>query len=150
MVFFPRFYTKFCRLGVLLLIASSYLIGCASKADKQGSISIERINERDIRDTISIKNNALDYEIIILEFGFDNWMQTQKPPGYYTKDFLVRMNKQMVTEYNARVADPIRNSRDLYPMLIEYNFDTDYGYEVNYLLYHYFLFFQEKYRQKLR
>lgn len=56
----------------------------------------------------------------------------------------------MVTDYNSRGEDRERNIPKLYPEPIEYNFDEDYGYEVNYLLYHYFLFFQEKYRQKLR
>ncbi|MGO2102488.1 MAG: DUF6146 family protein, partial [Psychroflexus halocasei] len=33
---------------------------------------------------------------------------------------------------------------------IDYQPHIDYGYEVNYMLYHYFLFFEQKYNQKLR
>ncbi len=34
-------------------------------------------------------------------------------------------------------------------MRIDYNPQIDYGYEVNYLLYNYFLFFQREYDQQL-
>lgn len=40
-------------------------------------------------------------------------------------------------------------NRDLYLMRIDYDPQTDYGYEVNYLLYNYFLFFQRQYDQQL-
>ena len=41
--------------------------------------------------------------------------------------------------------------RDLYLMRIDYDPNRDYGYEVNYLLYNYFLFFffQRQYDQQL-
>ncbi len=131
-------------------VTTSMFFGCATTIEKPKPVYIERVNETGIYDTISIRNDSLDYEIIIIEFGFDDWMKDQKPSGYYTKGYLVRTNKIMVSEYNSRVEDREQNIPELYPESIKYNFDVDYGYEVNYLLYHYFLFFQEKYRQKLR
>jgi len=61
-----------------------------------------------------------------------------------------RKNIQSVIEYNIRVRNPIRYDQNLYQFQIDYDAYTDYGYEVNYLLYHYFLFFEEKYNQQLR
>jgi len=37
---------------------------------------------------------------------------------------------------------------NLYIQQINYEQQTDYGYEVNYLLYNYFLFFEKQYRQR--
>ena len=101
-------------------------------------------------DTIRIANDSLEYEIIIIEAGFNSWLRTQRPRGYYTQNYLENRNMLYVTEYNQRVRnwqlwDPI-----LYVQEINYDFNTDYGYEVNYLLYHYFIYFQQRYDQQLR
>lgn len=55
----------------------------------------------------------------------------------------------MVTEWNARVLQPRQFNPDLYELQINYDPKMDYGYEVNYLLYNYFLYFQIKYKQRL-
>ena len=39
--------------------------------------------------------------------------------------------------------------RSLYELRIDYDTRTDYGYEVNYKLYNYFVYFQMKYKQQL-
>ena len=39
--------------------------------------------------------------------------------------------------------------QNLYMLRIDYDVRTDYGYEVNYLLYNYFIYFQLKYNQQL-
>lgn len=101
-------------------------------------------------DTIRIANDSLEYEIIIIEPGFSGWLVTQRPRGYYSQTYLEQRNMIFVTNYNIRARNPSQYSPDLYPMQINYEFDIDYGYEVNYLLYHYFIYFQQKYRQRLR
>ena len=100
-------------------------------------------------DTITIKNDSLDYEIQILEVGFSGWLQTQRPRGYYSQSYLENWNWRYVTEYNIRADFPSRYGPNLYPMKIDYDPDIDYGYEVNYLLYHFFKFFEQKYNQNL-
>jgi hypothetical protein len=101
-------------------------------------------------DTIRIANDSLEYEIIIYEPGFNSWLVTQRPRGFYGQNYLEQKNMLFVTTYNMRANNPFRYSADLYPQPINYEFNVDYGYEVNYLLFNYFLFFQEKYRQRLR
>lgn len=101
-------------------------------------------------DTVRIANDSLEYEIIIIEAGFNSWLRTQRPRGYYSQNYLENRNMLYVTEYNQRVRnfqlwDPV-----LYVQEINYNFNTDYGYEVNYLLYNYFVYFQIRYNQQLR
>jgi hypothetical protein len=98
-------------------------------------------------DTIHILNEDLEYEITIIEPGFHSWMITQKPRGFYGLEYLENKNRIFTTEYNSRVLNS-RYSTILYPQEIHYDPNIRYGYEVNYLLYNYFIFFKEKYKQR--
>ena len=98
-------------------------------------------------DTVRIANDSLEYEIIIMEPGFNTWLATQKPMGYYGQTFLEGKNRLFVTEYNFRVRNFQQYNRNLYEQEINYEFHLDYGLEVNYLLYNYFLYFQQQFNQ---
>ncbi len=100
-------------------------------------------------DTVRIANDSLEYEIIIIEPGFNAWLVTQFPRGYYNQTFLENRNRLFVTEYNRRVQNFQLFDPNLYILEINYDFDIDYGYEVNYLLYNYFLYFQQRFNQNL-
>jgi hypothetical protein len=101
-------------------------------------------------DTVRIANDSLEYEIIIIEPGFQSWLVTQPPRGYYIQKVLENRNLFSVQEYNRRVLDSRYNRTNLYEQQIDYQPGIDYGYEVNYLLFNYFEFFEETYNQKLR
>ncbi len=100
------------------------------------------------KDTIRIANDSLEYQIIIVEPGFDSWLASQPPRGFYGQAKLEASNIQFVTEYNSRVLHPNNYSPNLYTEQINYDPTVDYGYEVNYLLYNYFEFFKKKFNQK--
>lgn len=101
-------------------------------------------------DTIRIANDTLEYEVIIIDPGFNLWLQSRsKPRQYYTLFFLENKNTFFVAEWNNRASQPLRYNPDLYLMQIDYSPNIHYGFEVNYLLYNYFIYFQEQYKQKL-
>jgi len=101
-------------------------------------------------DTVRIANDELEYEIIIIEPGFNFWLQSiARPRNYYSQQFLENRNRILVTNYNIRVNQPLQFDPNLYINRIDYNSFTDYGYEVNYMLYNYFVFFQLEFNQKL-
>ena len=100
-------------------------------------------------DTLRISNDSLDYEIIIIEPGFYNWLVTQFPEDYYTLSFLENRNSFYVQEYNRRVINPNQYDSQLYLWQIDYQPNVRYGKEVNYLLYNWFVYFQKTYKQKL-
>jgi len=101
-------------------------------------------------DTISISDPDTEYEIIIIEPGFNTWLQAiARPEGYYSQNFLETRNRLMVIEWNQRVIQPQRFNSNLYEMQINYEYGVDYGYDVNYKLYNYFIYFQRKYNQRL-
>jgi hypothetical protein len=101
-------------------------------------------------DTVRIANDSLEYEVIVIEIGFYGWLATQPKQGFYTQSSMEISNNFKVTEYNLRVQNPMRYKTNLYPFRIDYDRNADYGYEVNYMLHNYFLFFEQKHNQKLK
>ncbi|NNK88671.1 MAG: hypothetical protein HKO90_10340 [Flavobacteriaceae bacterium] len=131
-------------IGLLVLI----MMGCGSSYKSSGS----QVEETDLElsDTVRIKSDKIEYEIIIIDPGFNQWMRGRvRPRGYYTQQFLESRNIVYVTEWNNRVLDPVRFDPQLYELQIDYRAGIDYGYEVNYLLYYYFIYFQRTYNQRL-
>ena len=102
------------------------------------------------QDTVRISNEDIEYEIIIIEPGFNFWLASvAKPEGYYSQAFMETRNRQYVVEWNNRVMQPQRYNPNLYELRIDYDYNVDYGYEVNYKLYNYFIYFQLTYNQRL-
>ena len=101
-----------------------------------------------VSDTVRIANDSIEYEIIIIEPGFDSWLATAKPRNYFSLVYLENKNRMWVSEWNQRVLDH-RYDRNLYEMRIDYQPHIHYGLEVNYLLYQYFSYFQQRYKQRL-
>ena len=102
------------------------------------------------QDTVRIANDQLEYEIIIIEPGFNSWLiSSARPEGYYSQSYMETRNRIYVTEWNNRVLQPYKYNPNLYNMQIDYDPNIDYGYEVNYKLYNYFIYFQLTYKQQL-
>ena len=107
-------------------------------------------NPPQVGDTIKISSDDTEYDIIIIEPGFNAWLRsTARPEGYYSQTFLENKNIFYVQSWNNRVLQPQVYNPNLYEMQINYQQGIDYGYEVNYKLYNYFIFFQNKYKQNL-
>lgn len=101
-------------------------------------------------DTIRIANDELEYEVIIIDPGFNTWLVSRAfPRNYYSQSYLESKNRIWISEWNNRVLQPFRYSPNLYEMSISYDPNIDYGYEVNYLIYNYLVYFQNTYKQKL-
>lgn len=99
---------------------------------------------------VEIKDDETEYEIIIIEPGFFVWLQSiARPEGYYSQSFLENRNQLLVLNWNQRVLQPQQFNPNLYELQINYDPNIDYGYEVNYKLYNYFIYFQRKYNQRL-
>ena len=134
--------------NIVILIVIIIIFSCSVQKKTPISRDIEPIEVNN--DTIKIVNEELEYEIIIYELGFDSWLVTQQPIWYYTNENLSAKNYRLVVEWNQRVLQPFKYNPSLYEQSINYEPTVDYGIEVNYLLYMYFQYFQQKYNQKLR
>ena len=129
-------------LPLFLLIIAAASCGSVQK-DVQNSTQA-------INDTVRIANDSLEYEIIIIEPGFNQWLATRRPRGFYEQFWLENRNIILVNEYNNRVVNSTQFNPNLYLQQINYDRTVDYGYEVNYLLWSWFEFFQERNNQRLR
>ena len=134
---------------IYILLVCTFAISC-NTVKGSTSKNEEAIENLKLNDTVSISNDDLEYEIIIIEPGFNFWLaSTAKPEGYYSQQYLESRNQIYVSEWNSRVMQPHTYNPSLYEMQIDYQPNIDYGYEVNYKLYNYFIFFQLTYKQRL-
>lgn len=125
------------------------IVSCHSSKN-MGLTSNKETNRNTVSDTIKISNPEMGYDIVIIEQGFNIWLETQaKPKFYFNQKSLENKNQRLVREWNARVLNPSQYKSDLYEMQINYQSGIDYGYDLNYKLYNYFIFFQNKYKQNL-
>ena len=135
-----------------LLFVVVLMVSSCGSTKGQVNISDEEKTafKKQVGDTIKIASDKTEYEIIIIEPGFNFWLQSiAKPEGYYEQSYLENRNNLYVIEWNQRVLQPQRYSPHLYELQIDYSPNIDYGYEVNYKLYNYFIYFQRKYNQRL-
>lgn len=158
MVFFVFYYFKYIsmKLKVLIriffvLLLTILIMQCkGSKNAINISKEEENVFNQNTMDSVTIKNDSLEYQIIIMEIGFNTWLQSiAKPKGYYTQSYMENRNRIYVINWNQRVLEPLRFDPNLYELQINYDPNVDYGYDVNYELYNYFIYFQRKYNQRL-
>jgi hypothetical protein len=132
---------------IAILLISVYFFSCGSSQKFVSTDSEANISEQD---TVKISNDKLEYEIIIIEPGFNTWLASvARPEGYYSQPFLESRNRILVQAWNQRVLQPFAYNPNLYQLQIDYDPNIDYGYEVNYKLYNYFVYFQLQYKQQL-
>ncbi len=127
-------------IGILILTVIVY--ACSSSPAK----SLKKEKE----EPVVIANDSLEYQIIVFDVGFNNYLNSiAKPIGYYSQNYLENRNRIYVTNWNIRAQNPLRFDPNIYGNVIDYNPHTDYGMDVNYKLFNYFQFAQIKYRTRL-
>lgn len=105
--------------------------------------------KKEKEEPVVIANDSLEYEITIIDLGFTRYLNTiAQPIGYYSQEYLERWNRIYVTIWNLRFNNP-RFDANIYENRIAYDPKIDYGMEVNYKLFNYFQFAQQKYRMRL-
>lgn len=128
-----------------ILFLGVVIYSCSSTRDRQ----MQDTPVATENDTVRIANDSLEYEIIIIDPGFSYFLNAvAHPEGYYSQSYLENKNKFLVTDYNQRVRQPFRYDPHIYEQEINYDPQIDYGYEVNYKLYNYFVYLSRKYNQK--
>lgn len=126
----------YAAIGLFLAACSTTSKTSTKESDSSGEI-------------VRIANDSLEYEIIIMDIGFETYLNTiAKPMNFYSQEYYETKNRFYVTEWNIRAQNPLRYRNDIYENQIDYDFNVDYGLEVNYKLYNYFKFVEHKYNQR--
>lgn len=131
---------------LILSLVFSLLIACNGA---KSSTTFEDKPKLD-NDTIRIANKEIEYEVIIIDGGFTSWFNSYaKPKNYYSQSYLENRNRTWVLEWNRRAMLPFQYNPNLYEMSINYESNTNYGYDVNYMIYNYLVYFQLTNNEKL-
>lgn len=131
---------------IIILSILGLILSCNSQVN---NVPLEKNNQKIKSDTIRIANEELEYEIIIIDGGFTSWFNTfARPRGFYTQSYLEIRNQVWVQEWNYRANKPLQENI-IYDWPINYDSSANYGYEVNYMLYNYLVYFQLKHKTKL-
>lgn len=128
---------------IIAILLGLFIASCASSPKNKTATQEEQ--------PVVIANDSLEYKIIIIDIGFNSYLNTvAKPKGFYSQSYLENKNRMYVTIWNMRARNPSQYNPNIYENVIDYNHNIDYGYEVNYKLFNYFEFAQQKYRMQLR
>jgi len=130
----------FSVLIVILLIVSS----CGSTSTNKTS----EANKYPILKLDNVDSDSTEYDIIISDVGYESFLATQKPMNFYSQKYYESWNRYYVQDWNDKVRNSIYHSpkyQNVFDMLIEYDHSIDYGIEVNYKLYYYFMFVEKRY-----
>ena len=129
---------------IYYLVIGLFIVGCSSTK----TTSTKETDS--VKETVRIVNDSLEYEIIIIDVGFESYLNAiAKPMNFYSKEYYETKNRFYVSEWNSRVLNPFKYRSDIYENQINYDSSVDYGIEVNYKLFNYFKFVEYKYRQRL-
>ncbi|MEG9326736.1 hypothetical protein SAMN04488034_102433 [Salinimicrobium catena] len=134
---------------IYALVLGLLIYSCSSTKERSMGASNEVAQNDTVSDTVRIANDSLEYEIIIIDPGYSYFLNAvARPEGYHSQSYLENKNRFLVSDYNQRVREPFRYNPDIYTQEINYDPNIDYGYDVNYKLYNYFVYLSQKYNQR--
>jgi hypothetical protein len=108
----------------------------------------QKKRDKVVSDSIAIVKDSIEYELIIIDSGFEMWLMSQPPMGFHSNEYYRQRNLMYVQEWNSRYMNPMRHG-GLYENYVDYSATIDYGIELNYRLYYYFVYFERTNNVKL-
>ena len=133
LLFIKLLIMKLLKHILILFVTAIFFWACGSSPINKKTTEKE--------EPVVIANDSLEYEIIIIDPGFNFFLNSMaKPEGFYSQNYLEARNRVWVIEWNNRFRNPQRFDSSIYENNIDYQSNVDYGYEVNYKLFNYFLF----------
>lgn len=96
------------------------------------------------KDSLQIaRTDSTQYELLVTDIGFETWFITNsRPVWYHENDYYRSKNHRSVVSWNNKVRQAMY--RPPFEYEIEYNPAIDYGVEVNWKLYWYFRYLEQK------
>ncbi|MFO7575408.1 MAG: DUF6146 family protein [Bacteroidales bacterium] len=120
------------------LVLVTILIVALAGPDLSGQDKKERVKS----DTLEMKRDSIEYELIIFDTGFDTWLAMKPSKNFYSNEYYRQKNIQYVREWNNRFMNP-RRYGSIYENYIDFDPMIDYGKDLNYKLYYYFRYFEQ-------
>lgn len=128
---------------IYLILTLIFIASCATKNTIVKNTKVKSDKDGIVR----IENDSLEYQIIIYDIKFSNYLEfVAKPMSYYTIDYLETKNIIYVSEWNDRFLRGLKPN--LYENKIDFDSSIHYGLEVNYKLFNYFKYVEREYGEK--
>lgn len=126
---------------IIALTVALFIFSCGT----QREVATNGSGRLALRDTSQV-TDSLEYELIIFDQGFDFWLSSRSfQKNQYSNSYLQSMNNLYVIEWNRRYSMGDRRIESY----IDYSPFNEYDFELNYKLFMYFKFFEERNRIKL-
>ena len=110
-------------LGLIL-----FIVACSTQ---KGIIKVESNNDE------SIVDDSVEYELETFDGRFEAWYQLQKNPALYrSQQYYENWNRQYVSAWNYNAT--IGRNKAFFEPIIGYEYNVDYGFELNHELFYYF------------
>lgn len=118
------------NVAIVSLFIIVLAFGCVNQKQSAKSVRIEH------------ESDSVEYELLVMDAGFETYLSSiAKPKNFYSQNYYENWNKRYVMEWNSRYHSV--NHGDIYGSYIDYDQAIDYGLDLNYQLYNYFLFFEK-------
>ncbi len=101
-------------------------------------------------DVVTLTVNTSEYEVTVLEEGYDTFLKQQQPKEFFTEQELKSKNIPLVNEWNMCCNNPSQYDPAIYEAPIDYSPTTDYGLNVEYNIYMFLKYMNEKYSLGLK
>lgn len=125
--------------NLLYIFTMILFISCASQYEAARE---DKKHTPIVTQTKEVESDSVEYELIIFDPGFESWFVTRDMrSSARSNSYYKYWNQWYVLEWNQL----FRSGHPLMENQIDYHTDEDYGFEVNYKLYHYFLYVENKY-----
>lgn len=127
---------------LFLLILAVFVFATISSAQKEEKIQ----KKKSLQVRAKVEKDSTEYDLLVFDIGFDSWFimhdneSEKRLLSYYELK-----NKLYVIAWN----DLYRRHNRLIDCYIDYNSSIKYGFDLNYKLYMYFKYFEEKNKIKL-
>ena len=126
--------------SILMLLIFTAVIGCKSvqgPGEKTRGSSI-----------ITQKDDSDEYELIIIDSDFDRWFTINRQPmTFHSLEYYEQQNQRYVQAWNQKADQQGAFSGVNYPFEnhIYYDIGIDYGLELNYKLFYYFKYIEDRF-----
>ena len=149
MRFMSNLKNHFMKYIIVSFFALLGLISCSSGSSATVNTPDASISPKQT-ETIHITNNE-GFDVVFKDKGFYSWLKKQDSKKNFYESTLEIRNSQYVAEWNKRVVNQNMYDSNLYSPIIHYEIKPKnrYGLDVNYELYMYFKFFEEKHEKLL-
>ena len=114
--------------GLIGVLSMAMLFGCATSRD---------LHMPGDENLISISEEKEEYELIVLDPGFETWfVTTWSPAKDRSPDYYASWNRQYVLAWNYKATN--QHTSNFFDNTIQYESSIDYGIDVDRKLYYYF------------